>query len=95
MRTCGVWCTRTNRRLAGIKGWDVKLYPAKSVFFVTQINVLSEAVVKEDCPCPENCLRHGYCDECVEFHGAKGKLPYCERPKFSITGSVKKFLGIK
>jgi hypothetical protein len=48
-----------------------------------------------DCNCPKTkCERHGKCDECRQFHGAKGKLPYCERPKSSIVGSIKRMIGL-
>jgi hypothetical protein len=37
---------------------------------------------RSDCPCPKKkCPRHGYCEECEAYHGAKGKLPYCTRKK--------------
>jgi hypothetical protein len=46
---------------------------------------------REDCPCPKKkCVRHGKCDECTRYHGAKGKLPYCKRPKRSLFGFLKK-----
>ena len=32
------------------------------------------------CPCPkESCERHGKCQECIENHARKGKLPFCKR----------------
>ena len=38
--------------------------------------------VREDCPCPKKkCPRHGYFDECTNFHAAKGKLLRCKRKK--------------
>ena len=34
------------------------------------------------CPCPkEKCPRHGLCQECAAYHGAKGKLSYCLRSR--------------
>ena len=37
---------------------------------------------REDCPCPKTeCERHKNSDPCRAYHGAKGKLPYCERPQ--------------
>jgi hypothetical protein len=33
------------------------------------------------CPCPKRCPRHGLCQECTAYHGAKGKLGYCARSK--------------
>ncbi len=38
------------------------------------------AAIREDCPCPKKgCELHGHCVECRAKHGAKGKLPRCER----------------
>ena len=38
-------------------------------------------VARTGCPCSKkNCPRRGQCHECVAYHGAKGKLPYCFRP---------------
>jgi len=35
---------------------------------------------RDDCPCPKRgCELHGRCVECRAKHGAKGKLPRCER----------------
>jgi len=50
-----------------------------------------------DCTCPKaKCERHGLCDECRAYHAGqkKLKLPYCERPKVSLLGSIKKRLKI-
>ncbi len=30
------------------------------------------------CPCPADCIRHGKCKECIDFHHAKGEVTYCE-----------------
>jgi hypothetical protein len=35
--------------------------------------------VKPDCPCTEECERHGKCKLCHEYHHAKGDAPYCKR----------------
>jgi hypothetical protein len=38
------------------------------------------AELKEDCPCTKKgCELHGHCAACRAKHGAKGKLPRCER----------------
>ncbi len=35
---------------------------------------------RADCPCPKvKCERHGKCQECYTYHGAKGKVPRCMR----------------
>lgn len=37
---------------------------------------------KEDCPCPDDCVRHGICAECVAWHqDPDNSLPTCLRPK--------------
>lgn len=34
----------------------------------------------KDCPCKSiNCVRHGNCEECKEYHYSKDSLPTCER----------------
>jgi hypothetical protein len=39
-------------------------------------------VARTGCPCSKkNCPRRGQCRECVAYHGAKGKLPYCFRAR--------------
>ncbi|MGD8793008.1 MAG: hypothetical protein PVF47_10680 [Anaerolineae bacterium] len=39
-------------------------------------------VARSGCPCSsKNCPRRGRCRECVDYHGEKGKLPYCFRAK--------------
>ena len=49
------------------------------------------SMFREDCPCPKvNCERHGYCEPCRAYHGAKGKLPRCERPPGLLTKLFKK-----
>ncbi len=53
-------------------------------------------MIRQDCPCTKaNCERHGYCDECRQYHGVKGKLPYCERPKRPLMGILKKLIGME
>lgn len=38
-------------------------------------------VTRGGCPCPKTkCPRHGLCQECAAYHGAKAKLSYCLRP---------------
>jgi hypothetical protein len=32
----------------------------------------------KNCPCPADCVRHGKCKVCIEFHHAKGEVTYCE-----------------
>ena len=38
-------------------------------------------VINQNCNCPKTeCLRHGNCNDCVEFHKAEGKkIPFCLR----------------
>lgn len=36
-------------------------------------------VLKEDCPCTKNCVRHGDCQACRKHHEAKDNDPACER----------------
>lgn len=39
-------------------------------------------VTQTECPCTKtNCSRRGQCEECASYHAAKGRLPYCFRPK--------------
>ena len=39
-------------------------------------------VVQAACPCPkQKCPRHGHCQECAGYHGAKGKLAFCLRER--------------
>jgi hypothetical protein len=39
-------------------------------------------VAQTGCPCTKrNCPRRGQCQECADYHGANGKLPYCFREK--------------
>jgi hypothetical protein len=48
-------------------------------------NVLFESVV--ECSCPRDCLRHGHCDDCREFHAnaKRPRPPFCERkPKATL-----------
>jgi hypothetical protein len=36
--------------------------------------------LRSDCPCPkQKCERHGWCDDCRDWHGRKNKLPRCEK----------------
>jgi hypothetical protein len=35
--------------------------------------------IKPDCPCTEECERHGKCKDCHGYHNNKGDLPYCQR----------------
>ena len=32
----------------------------------------------KNCPCPADCIRHGKCKLCIEFHHGKGEQTYCE-----------------
>jgi hypothetical protein len=41
------------------------------------LNVSFESVV--ECSCPNDCPRHGRCDECRAFHATTKYPPYCER----------------
>jgi predicted CXXCH cytochrome family protein len=44
---------------------------------------------KQDCSCPKKkCVRHGKCQECHDYHGAKGKLPYCLRGKMGLSATT-------
>ena len=53
-------------------------------------------VVREDCPCPKTtCKRFTLCDECEASHIPKGGLPFCKRPRLSLWGKIRKFLGLK
>jgi len=45
------------------------------------LNVPLLFLAQSDCPCPKRCPRHGHCQECAAYHGAKDKLPYCLRGK--------------
>ena len=45
------------------------------------LNVPLLLLAQADCPCPKRCPRHGQCQACAAYHGAKGKLPYCFRSK--------------
>ena len=39
-------------------------------------------VARAECPCPKrNCPRRAQCLECEAYHAAKGKLPFCLRPR--------------
>jgi hypothetical protein len=39
-------------------------------------------VARSGCPCSKkSCPRRGRCGECAAYHGEKGRLPYCFRPK--------------
>lgn len=40
---------------------------------------MSFEVIKEDCPCTNDCVRHGKCEECKENHRQKTYPPACER----------------
>ena len=33
------------------------------------------------CPCPADCVRHGKCKECIQFHHNRGEQTYCEAVK--------------
>ena len=49
------------------------------------------------CSCrKKKCVRHGKCNECIEYHKVKNHLPYCKRTKRSflgfLTGKNKWFL---
>jgi hypothetical protein len=35
--------------------------------------------IKPDCPCTEECERHGNCKACHGYHHSKADLPYCKR----------------
>ena len=45
------------------------------------LNVPLLLLAQAECPCPKRCPRHGQCQACAAYHGAKGKLPYCSRNK--------------
>lgn len=46
---------------------------------------------KEECDCKKtDCVRHGKCPECIDYHNNNKRLPYCKRKK-SI---LKNFLDI-
>ncbi len=32
----------------------------------------------ENCPCPSDCIRHGKCKECRNFHKNRYEQTYCE-----------------
>ncbi len=32
----------------------------------------------KNCPCPADCIRHGKCKECIDFHHNRGEETYCE-----------------
>ncbi|MCD6589482.1 MAG: hypothetical protein J7K88_13115 [Candidatus Fermentibacteraceae bacterium] len=32
----------------------------------------------KNCPCPADCVRHGNCKLCIEFHHSKSEVTYCE-----------------
>jgi len=32
----------------------------------------------KNCPCPVDCIRHGKCKECIEFHHSRNQQTYCE-----------------
>jgi hypothetical protein len=36
-------------------------------------------ILSHDCPCPYNCIRHGNCKTCKEYH--KNSKTYCEKIK--------------
>ncbi|WP_424357357.1 hypothetical protein [Methanocella sp. MCL-LM] len=39
-------------------------------------------MIRDDCPCPKtDCRRHKNCVECREYHVAKDRVPYCDRPQ--------------
>jgi hypothetical protein len=40
------------------------------------------SVAQTECPCSkQSCPRRGQCDECVAYHGANGRHPFCFREK--------------
>lgn len=47
--------------------------------FINNKQDINESKSDPDCPCPKNCKWVGKCWECIQNHGAKGKLPYCKR----------------
>ncbi|MGB7788598.1 hypothetical protein [Methanoregula sp.] len=50
--------------------------------------------IRQDCPCPKvTCSRYSLCDECEAAHAGKGGLPMCRRPKRSLWGRIRKWLG--
>jgi hypothetical protein len=55
------------------------------------LNVLFEPVA--DCNCPKNCVRHGRCDECRQFHAnaKRPSPPYCRRRQ--KPGLLKRLFG--
>ena len=53
-------------------------------------------VAQTGCPCSKkNCPRHGQCHECAAYHGDKGKLPYCFRPRTRWDKQCKALTGEK
>ncbi|MCK5133184.1 MAG: hypothetical protein KAR40_13665 [Candidatus Sabulitectum sp.] len=32
----------------------------------------------KNCPCPADCVRHGKCKQCIDFHHGRGDITYCE-----------------
>lgn len=39
----------------------------------------------KNCPCPADCVRHGHCKECIDFHHARGDITYCEHLAGKLT----------
>jgi hypothetical protein len=41
--------------------------------------MVNNSPVKLDCPCTEECERHGKCKTCRDYHQTKGDRSYCKR----------------
>lgn len=41
--------------------------------------MIESASIKPDCPCTEECERHGNCKACRAYHKSKSDLSYCKR----------------
>jgi len=42
---------------------------------------MSEIKLNPDCPCTNDCVRHGDCEACQASHRERGSLPVCQREK--------------
>lgn len=40
--------------------------------------MIDNSPIKPDCPCTEECERHGNCKACREYHKNKGDRSYCK-----------------
>ncbi len=41
--------------------------------------MIDNVSIKPDCPCTEECQRHGNCKACRAYHNSKSDLSYCKR----------------